>query len=393
VSVAAMLVAAGRGDRLGGAGGEVPKALVEVAGRTLLDRAITALRGVPAIGPIIIVHPPGVRDEFVAGSAQWDDLLFVEGGASRSASVRAGASIIGRGVDVVAIHDAARALMPVEIIRRVVGTVGEEVIAAAPGLPVADTLKRVGEYRFVSTVDRTGVWMVHTPQVIRRYVLDKVLAWAGNRDAPDDISLVEEAIAAGLVRGEVRLVPGSPLGFKITYPADLVVAEALVAPGAGSRTGSGIDVHAFDPSGARTLRLAGVPIEGSPGLTGHTDADVVAHAVIDALLGGAGLGDLGSRFGTDDPTLAGADSMQMLATVRGEVADQGLRPAHVDVTVVAEAPVLSPYRQALRESLATTLGIAAAEVSVKFTTTDGLGSLGQGGGVGCWATCLLVPTG
>ena len=164
--------------------------------------------------------------------------------------------------------------------------------------------------------------------------------------------------------------------------------------GAAVRIGSGLDVHAFgDASPGATLVLGGVSIPSHAPLEGHSDADVVAHAVIDALLGAAGLGDIGTRFGVDDPQLDGADSMGMLAVVAAEVRDEGWRAGNVDVTVVAARPRIAEHRAAIREGLAEALGVDPAAVSVKATTTDGLGSIGRGEGVAVWCVGLLVPTG
>ncbi len=157
------------------------------------------------------------------------------------------------------------------------------------------------------------------------------------------------------------------------------------------RIGSGLDVHPFDPAGERPLVLAGVTIPGSPPLSGHSDADVVAHAVTDALLGAAAMGDLGSRFGVDDPATAGAASLGLLRAVVVDVADAGWRTGNLDVTVVAQRPRLAEHRRAMRRNLAEVLGVDLEDVSVKFTTTDGLGTLGRGEGIAAWATCLLAP--
>lgn len=155
------------------------------------------------------------------------------------------------------------------------------------------------------------------------------------------------------------------------------------------RIGSGLDVHPF-ASDQRPLVLAGVTVPDAPGLVGHSDADVVAHAVTDALLGAVAAGDLGSRFGVDDPQLAGADSLDLLRAVVGDLAADGWRPANADVTVVAQRPRLAPHRDAMRARLAGALGVDAARVSVKFTTTDGLGAVGRGEGIACWATVLVT---
>lgn len=225
MTVTAVVVAAGRGTRLDGAGGDLPKALVEVAGRPMLDLGLVPLRAV--VDTVVVVHPPddGARFRSVVGPGP----TLVPGGETRSASVRAGVAACPPSTDLVAIHDAARPLVPPAVVARTFEAVTGGVVAAAPGLPVADTLKRVGgRGEVIATVDRRGLWTVHTPQVVRKDVLDAVLAWAGERDATDDLALVEDAIAAGVVTGQVRLVRGDPRDLKITHPEDLAVAAALV---------------------------------------------------------------------------------------------------------------------------------------------------------------------
>lgn len=227
-SAAAVVVAAGEGTRLGDAHGATPKALVEVAGRTLLELALEGLRAVGRFGRIVVVHTPGHEESFRA--VVGDGVSLAPGGVTRSDSVRAGVGALGDALpDLVAIHDAARALVPPAVVDRTLAAVEGDVVAAAPGLPVADTLKDAtedGEVR--GTVDRSGLWAVHTPQVIRGDVLTAVLAWASERAATDDLGLVEDALAAGIVDGRVRLVRGDPRDLKVTYPEDLALAAAVV---------------------------------------------------------------------------------------------------------------------------------------------------------------------
>lgn len=221
----AVVVAAGRGTRLDGAGGDLPKALVEIAGRPMLAHCLTNVRA--TVGDLVVVHPPG--DERAFREVAGDDVVLVGGGDTRSASVRAGVAACPPDTEVVAIHDAARPLVPPVVFARALEALTTGVVAAAPGLPVTDTLKRVVDDTVAGTVGRDGLWMVHTPQVIRRDILDTVLDWAGDRGATDDLALVEEAIAAGVVAGRIRIVRGDPRDLKITVPEDLTVAAALVA--------------------------------------------------------------------------------------------------------------------------------------------------------------------
>lgn len=227
MNVSAVIVAAGRGSRLGKVGAGPPKALLEVDGRSLLELSLTTLRAVPAIGELVVVHPPGEEDAFrgVVG----EHVTLVPGGETRSSSVRAGVRAVPSSAEAVAIHDAARPLVPPAVVARVVDAMAGRVIAAAPGLPVADTLKRVKpDGDVLGTVGRGGLWAVHTPQVIRRDVLDATLEWAVGRDTTDDLALVEEARAAGVVVGRVELVRGDPRDLKVTFPEDLALAAAIL---------------------------------------------------------------------------------------------------------------------------------------------------------------------
>lgn len=227
MTVAAVVAAAGRGDRLGVAH-DGSKALLELGGRTLLDLAVGNLVAA-GMDHLVVVHPPGQRGAFATAVAAHGRIEMVEGGPTRSDSVRRGARAVLSDHDVVAIHDAARALTPPDVIRAAVAVVADDVIAAAPGMPIRDTLKRAdGTGCVQGTLDRTGVWAVHTPQVIRADVLRATLEWAGIRDASDDIGLVEAAREAGVVSGEIRMVAGDPRDIKITYPADIEVARLLL---------------------------------------------------------------------------------------------------------------------------------------------------------------------
>jgi 2-C-methyl-D-erythritol 4-phosphate cytidylyltransferase len=222
---AVVVVAAGTGDRLG-PGGSGPKALVRVAGRTLLDLALDGLRQA-AVQEVVVVHTPGYEQPFADIGRRHGVLLLVPGGATRSDSVRAGLQAVPSDVAVVAVHDAARPLTPPEVVRAVLDTVSGDVVAAAPARPVVDTLKRTDGERILDTVDRSGLVGVQTPQAFVPEVLRAALAGGG--EASDDLAFVERAIADGVVTGRVQLVAGSPVGFKVTYPEDLDLLDALVA--------------------------------------------------------------------------------------------------------------------------------------------------------------------
>lgn len=226
---AVVVVAAGWGERLRDASDRRPKALLEVGGRTLIELALVSIGSVPSVIQIIVVHPPGQEDAFrrlVDG-----DVVLVAGGATRTESVAAGAAALAPEVEVVAIHDAARPLVPPLVVARVIDAVRDDVIAAAPALPVSDTLKRVDATDdVVETVDRRDLWAVHTPQVVRRDVLDAALVQR-TEDPTDDLALVERLRSSGAVSGRIVLVRGDPRDLKVTYPEDLALVAAVVEAG------------------------------------------------------------------------------------------------------------------------------------------------------------------
>lgn len=217
-----MLVAAGSGVRLGA---DQPKALLDLRGQPLLARALDSLAGAGLAPPVVVVTP-GRAADFVAAAGERPVARFVDGGDDRTASVRAGVAALADDVDVIAVHDAARPLMPASVIRAAVDAIGTGVVAAAPGLPVADTLKRVAHGEVVATVDRSALVAIQTPQVFPRQVLEAALA--SGDGATDDLGLVERLVADGALTGRIVVVSGSPRGLKITYPDDLVIAGALL---------------------------------------------------------------------------------------------------------------------------------------------------------------------
>jgi len=372
----AIVVAAGAGERFGGA-----KQFAPLAGRRVLDWSLAAAAGT-CDGVVLVVPPhlPGAQDQVEGGDGRAS--VTVAGGATRSASVRAGLARVPDDAHVVVVHDAVRPLAPASLFAAVIAAVRSGADGAVPGVVPADTIKRAAGATVVETLDRSSLVAVQTPQAFLASALR--LAHRGDPDATDDAALVE---AGG---GKVDVVPGDPANFKITTPDDLARAEAALtgrvpAPGA-SRVGLGFDVHAFADDPGRPLVLGGVTLPGERGLAGHSDADVVAHAVADALLGAAGLGDLGRHFPDTDERWRGADSLGLLARVVALVREAGLRPTNVDCTVVLEAPRLAPHRGALELRLGQVIG---APVCVKASRAEGLGALGRGEGVACWAVAQL----
>ena len=387
--VAVIVVAAGSGTRLGA---DAPKAFVGIDAHTILRHA---LRGVFAArqAQVVVVAPAdrvgdATTEAREAAGDRGDLVSVVAGAATRQASVAAGLAAVWPDVEIVLVHDAARALTPPEVFARVIDAVAAGSDAVIPVLPVVDTLKRIDSDTVVEPVDRSVLAAAQTPQGFRRAVLDDAYRDA-TADHTDDAALLQ---AAGTV---VRTVPGDERAFKITTSADLDRARGLVspippvvpaAPGAIPRVGIGTDVHAFGGDG--TLWLAGLEWPGEPGLHGHSDGDAVAHAIVDAVLAAAGLGDIGTHFGTDQPEYAGAHAAAFLARTRALAGEAGWRIGNVSVQVQANRPRFAARRAEAERVLSEALG---APVAVSATTTDGLGFTGTGEGVAAFAVAVVVP--
>ena len=376
-----VVVAAGSGSRFGGA-----KQWAALGDRRVVDHAVDAALAAPSCSGVVVVVPAGDVDAAEIPGAS----VVVAGGSTRSASVRAGLEAVPPDVEVVVVHDGARPLASPALFHAVVAAVAAGADAALPGLPVTDTLKRVGSDGAVeATVDRSDVVAVQTPQAFRAAVLRR--AHADAPDATDDAALVEA------IGGRVEVVSGDPVNVKLTDAADLAVAETrlgerrVTSGAAGVRVGLGFDVHPFAADDdQRPLVLGGIVFPNARGLAGHSDADVVAHAATDALLGATGLGDIGQHFPDTDPRWAGADSIEMLRTAAGRVRDAGWEPGNVDCSVVCEEPKLAPHRQRMQERLSEAVG---AGVTVKGRRPEGLGALGRSEGVACWAVAVVTSSG
>lgn len=389
--IAVIVVAAGSGTRLGAG---APKALVGLDRHTILRHALDHVFA-GAHAQVIVVAPPGhegtalTEAEASAGSRR-DLLSVVVGGESRQSSVAAGLNAVWPDVEIVLVHDAARALTPPAVFERVVDAVRAGAPGALPVLPVVDTIKRVAGTSVVGMFNRDEMAAAQTPQGFRRDVLDA--AYAGARgEHTDDAALVAAHLGDG--GAEILTVAGDPLGFKITTPADLDRARTLVAPRAASsavvsapRVGVGTDVHGF--GGAGVLWLAGLEWPGEQALSGHSDGDAVAHAIVDALLSAAGLGDIGTHFGTDRPEYSGAHADAFLARTVELLRDAGFDVGNVAVQVQANRPRFSTRRREAEAVLSAALG--GAPVTVSATTTDGLGFTGRGEGVAAFAVAVVT---
>lgn len=390
-TVAVIVVAAGSGTRLGH---PEPKAFVPLAGRAILVHALERVFDMAEPAQVIVVAPAShhaVAAELatsVAGAAA-GYLSIVDGGDSRQASVAAGLEALWPSVDTVLVHDAARALTPSEQFDLVVRRVADSGGGVIPALPVSDTIKRVdagaadvADAAVQDTVDRSELVAVQTPQGFPRAALVDAYT-AAAEEYTDDAALFA---AAG---GAVHTVAGSADAFKITTPWDLRRAEQEIspAPPALARTGIGVDVHQFDAG--TPLWLGGVHWPGEPGLAGHSDGDAVAHAICDALLSAAGLGDIGSRFGTADPRFADARGDVFLTATVALLRDAGFSIGNIAVQVIANHPKLGPRRHEVETHLSVLVG---APVSVAATTSDHLGFTGRGEGIAAVATALVQQT-
>jgi 2-C-methyl-D-erythritol 4-phosphate cytidylyltransferase/2-C-methyl-D-erythritol 2,4-cyclodiphosphate synthase len=379
-STAVIVVAAGSGTRLGHA---EPKAFVELRGMPILEHALNGVFDALDEAQVIVVAPKAkvtlatAIARRAAGPAM-ASVSVVVGGDTRQASVAAGLAALADDVRVVLVHDAARALTPGALFDRVISAVraGGGVI---PALPVSDTIKRIDRSeQVVDTVDRRDLVHVQTPQGFPRD--DLVAAYArATQEFTDDAALFQDA------GGAVRIVEGEARAFKITTPWDLRRAENVLGVSSGIRTGVGVDVHAYDDSAP--LWLGGLYWPDEPGLAGHSDGDAVIHAICDALLSAAGLGDMGSRFGSADPRFAGARSEVFLRETLALIAGSGYTIGNVAVQVIGTRPRLAPRRGEVETRLTSLVG---APVSVSATTSDGLGFTGRGEGLTAIATSLLT---
>ncbi len=380
MSCIALIVAAGAGTRFGS---EVPKQYLPLAGRAVLRHSVETFLNHPAISGVRVVISREHRTYYDAATAGLRLLPPVIGGADRQESVFNGLESLAELRPArVLIHDAARPLLSTAIIDRAVAGL-EDASGAVVAVPVSDTLKRGRDGRVAGTVDRRGLWRAQTPQAFRYADILAAHRSAKGAAMTDDAAVAE---AAGL---RVRLVTGDDGNLKITTDEDLRRAERLVGAGTSEfRTGMGYDVHRF--AAGNGVTLCGVRIAHDQSLAGHSDADVGLHALTDAVLATIGAGDIGSHFPPSDPQWRGADSVRFLTHAAGLVAASGGRIAHVDVTLICERPKIAPHRGDMIVRIAAILGIDRSRVSVKATTTEGLGFTGRCEGIAAQAAATVA---
>jgi 2-C-methyl-D-erythritol 4-phosphate cytidylyltransferase / 2-C-methyl-D-erythritol 2,4-cyclodiphosphate synthase len=372
---ALIIPAAGSGERLGG---KLPKALVQIAGRTLIEHAVAHLS--PISDQIIIAAPPGFESEFTklfGGTAE-----VVTGGKTRSESVAIALKKVAPDNQFILVHDAARALASTELGQRVIAELANGAKAVIPTIALTDTIKEVNSTgHVVATPAREAHRLVQTPQGFARAVL--IDAHASGRDASDDAALVE---ALGI---PVHTVNGEARALKITTPEDLAIAtNFLIGNNLDLRSGIGVDSHAFAKDSSRKLWLAGLLWRDEIGLEGHSDGDVALHAICDALLSASGLGDLGSNFGTADPKYAGVAGGKLLTETLARVVGAGFEVSNVAVQIIGNRPKIGARRTEAIVTISNLLG--GAPVSVSATTTDGLGLTGEGRGLSAIATAIVI---
>jgi len=386
--IAAVIVAAGQSTRFG-----APKVLTPIAGTPAILWAIRAFQAVPGWSKIVLVVNPDIRPdlETILASVQLSvDVTLVAGGERRQDSVLAGLAAAGD-AEIVVIHDGARPLVTSHLIDATITAVRSGADAAVAAVPVADTLKRQDGGRVV-TVDRSDLWRAQTPQAFR---VDRLRAALAHVDE-HALTITDEAMAIEMTGGNVTLVPGDELNIKLTAPGDALLVEALAGVKSKSnrvtiRTGIGYDVHRLVPG--RPLILGGIEIPFELGLEGHSDADVLLHAIADAILGAAAMGDIGRHFPPSDETYRGISSVTLLERSRDIIAAAGFEVGNIDATVIAEEPKIGPHADRMRAVIATALRTDIRAVSLKATTNERLGFAGRREGIAAMAIATLQGLG
>ncbi|WP_171798457.1 MULTISPECIES: bifunctional 2-C-methyl-D-erythritol 4-phosphate cytidylyltransferase/2-C-methyl-D-erythritol 2,4-cyclodiphosphate synthase [unclassified Novosphingobium] len=374
---AAVVVAAGKGLR---AGGTVPKQFALWQGQPLVRHSVESLISA-GIAPVMVAIPRGWEEVAAAALQGLPDVVFVHGGETRRESVACALEALADDApDHVLIHDAARPILPRAVIDRLLAALASAP-GAIPALPVVDSVVRGADGQRETAVAREGLYRVQTPQAFHYpAILAAHRGWNGGAEAGDDAQVAD---AAGLA---VALVAGDEALRKVTFASDL---ETAPMPAPLPRTGMGFDVHRLVTG--QDLWLCGVKIDHAKGLSGHSDADVAIHALVDALLGAIAAGDIGDHFPPSDAQWKGASSDRFLAHAAALVAQSGHAIANVDVTIICEAPKIGPHKAAMRARLAAILGLPIDRVSVKATTTERLGTTGRGEGIAAQAVATVVP--
>jgi 2-C-methyl-D-erythritol 4-phosphate cytidylyltransferase/2-C-methyl-D-erythritol 2,4-cyclodiphosphate synthase len=394
ITVAAVIAAGGTGTRMNNA---VPKQFLEIAGRPILLHTVENLASVEEVRQVVIAlpeeHIPAAEAIF-RGQPLRVPVQCVSGGANRQESVRRGVRHVYPDTDVIMVHDAVRPICNRAMMRRVLDAAWTKG-AAIPGLPATETIQRVSSKgRVLATPPRSELFAIQTPQVFHAGILRTAL----DRAHEEGFLGTDESSVVRWAGHPVWVVEGAPDNIKITRPMDLDLAELLLAKQPREkcgedmsetkfRIGQGIDYHRLVEG--RKLILGGVEIPFERGLDGHSDADVLAHAICDALLGAAALGDIGQHFPDTDQAHRNRSSLEFLREVREKVDAAGWSIRNVDATLLAQRPKLMPHASAMKKNIAEALGIGAADVGIKATTTEGMNAEGRGEGISAQAIALL----
>jgi 2-C-methyl-D-erythritol 4-phosphate cytidylyltransferase/2-C-methyl-D-erythritol 2,4-cyclodiphosphate synthase len=391
IKAAAIIPAAGSGNRMKAS---QPKQYLELAGRPVLVHTVSTFHQSSAIDMIVVVAPPNLVDstrEMLHHFNLGGKTTVIAGGLRRQDSVKAGLDHLDDTVDIVLVHDGARPLVEDELIRRCRDEAAVHGAAIA-AIPVKDTLKRGDDTdRISATVDRTDLWQAQTPQAARLHLLRRAFAEAGEREVTDEASLLE---LAGI---PVRLVGGAETNIKITRPEDLIMAGKILMQQAPHRfrIGHGFDAHRFAPD--RELILGGVKLEYPLGLAGHSDADVVTHALCDAILGALGRGDIGKHFPDSAEEFKDIRSIRLLERVCAAMRQDGYTIGNIDITIVCQEPKLADSLDSMKKILAEGCATEAERINIKATTTEKMGYTGRKEGIGSHAvvflTSMLTTTG
>ena len=371
--IAAIIAAAGSGERFKA---KIPKALIHLGDKTLLEHAVARIA--PAVQQIIVTAPAGYEDQI--RSLVGDDIVVVTGGATRSESVRLGLAAVDSAAGFILVHDAARSLASTGLAQSIIASLQSGEVAVIPGLAEVDTVNVIGSDGYVlSTPDRAMLRTIQTPQGFQAAILRE--AHQQSDEATDDATLVSK------LGHKVKVIAGEEAAMKITTPADLAIAMTFLGTPSQFRTGVGVDAHAFSDDTNRQLWLAGINWPDEVGVDGHSDGDVAAHAICDALFAATSTGDLGSNFGISRPEYAGASGSTLLAETLKIITSAGYSISNVTVQIIGNRPRIGARRAEAIEALSRALG--GASLSISATTTDGMGLTGEGKGIAAIATALV----
>ncbi len=382
VSASVIIVAGGMGKRLGG---DIPKQFVKVRGKMIIEYSLTVFAASPSVDSVVVVVPPGISRPLVDSLFSYVKVdAVVPGGEKRLDSVYEGISALIEDPEVILVHDAARPLINVDFVESLIGK-AMECGSAVPALPVTDSLKYSVDGNVVErSEERNRYFTSQTPQAFRCDLLKESASIAKKHgwECSDCAQMVERA------GNRVSLIPGLSRNVKVTYEDDLDRIKTLIGTYTGDfRVGVGYDSHRMVKG--RELWLGGIMIESDKGLLGHSDGDCALHAIADALLGAAGLGDIGYHYPPGDASIEGKRSGEILKEVHEKVIEGGYRVVNVDCVIICEYPLIAPLSDKMAGVIGTSLSLSQSEVSVKGKTTEGMGFEGKGEGISSMAVVLI----